>query len=376
MGGRTGPRPGGVNAPIRRCQRRSKIRPAGGRKPGHFGVWPGRGDVAHLLTRRGLHRGALRFGGRPGQAQARLPTANRPAPNAALRQRRLLSIRPDTGLALHAPQWGPSGAPGGRPENGDPLQPVDGGAGQAAAAASPRDGCQPPSSGGARLARAGLHQCVSPVENARGAYRRAAGLLPLLVDSTGIRFLGDGGWQARKQCVLGRRVRSRARTGGAQRRTAQGDSCHGHGDLRHSRGRVRPPAGRVTALSRRTRSRTMGTSAPRLRTAAAIPAAGTAPPSDAAARRSGTPKGLRHTVATTLREAGLDERTIADLLGQKHPPWRDTTAATPTLPRRTARRSWRRSGRTNRGQRLSNLPPKSVEPETEGDERRRKDRKP
>lgn len=30
-------------------------------------------------------------------------------------------------------------------------------------------------------------------------------------------------------------------------------------------------------------------------------------------------KGLRHTVATTLREAGLDERRIADLLGQKTP---------------------------------------------------------
>ncbi|MCV2871506.1 site-specific integrase [Defluviimonas sp. WL0050] len=26
---------------------------------------------------------------------------------------------------------------------------------------------------------------------------------------------------------------------------------------------------------------------------------------------------MRHTVATTLREAGLDERRIADLLGQK-----------------------------------------------------------
>ncbi|MFT5867814.1 MAG: integrase [Gammaproteobacteria bacterium] len=32
-----------------------------------------------------------------------------------------------------------------------------------------------------------------------------------------------------------------------------------------------------------------------------------------------TPKGLRHTVATTLREAGLEERQIADLLGQKTP---------------------------------------------------------
>ncbi|WP_439141929.1 tyrosine-type recombinase/integrase [Pseudooctadecabacter sp.] len=32
-----------------------------------------------------------------------------------------------------------------------------------------------------------------------------------------------------------------------------------------------------------------------------------------------TLKGLRHTVATTLREAGIDERRIADLLGQKTP---------------------------------------------------------
>lgn len=32
-----------------------------------------------------------------------------------------------------------------------------------------------------------------------------------------------------------------------------------------------------------------------------------------------TLKGLRHTVATTLREAGLDERSIADFLGQKTP---------------------------------------------------------
>jgi integrase len=32
-----------------------------------------------------------------------------------------------------------------------------------------------------------------------------------------------------------------------------------------------------------------------------------------------TLKGLRHTIATTLRAAGLDERQIADLLGQKTP---------------------------------------------------------
>lgn len=36
-------------------------------------------------------------------------------------------------------------------------------------------------------------------------YRRADGLLNLLVDSTGIEFLGDGEWQARKHGVQGRR---------------------------------------------------------------------------------------------------------------------------------------------------------------------------
>jgi hypothetical protein len=36
-------------------------------------------------------------------------------------------------------------------------------------------------------------------------YRRAAGPLNLLVDSTGIKFLGDGEWQARKHGPQGRR---------------------------------------------------------------------------------------------------------------------------------------------------------------------------
>lgn len=36
-------------------------------------------------------------------------------------------------------------------------------------------------------------------------YRRAGGPLNLLVDSTGIKFPGDGGWQARKHGVQGRR---------------------------------------------------------------------------------------------------------------------------------------------------------------------------
>jgi hypothetical protein len=38
-------------------------------------------------------------------------------------------------------------------------------------------------------------------------YRRADGPLNLLVDSTGIKFLGDGEWQARKHGVQGRRQR-------------------------------------------------------------------------------------------------------------------------------------------------------------------------
>ncbi|PSK87899.1 DDE family transposase [Limimaricola soesokkakensis] len=36
-------------------------------------------------------------------------------------------------------------------------------------------------------------------------YRRASGPLNLLVDSTGIKFLGDGEWQARKHGPQGRR---------------------------------------------------------------------------------------------------------------------------------------------------------------------------
>jgi hypothetical protein len=36
-------------------------------------------------------------------------------------------------------------------------------------------------------------------------YRRADGPLSLLVDSPGIKFLGDGEWQARKHGVQGRR---------------------------------------------------------------------------------------------------------------------------------------------------------------------------
>lgn len=54
-------------------------------------------------------------------------------------------------------------------------------------------------------------------------YRRAEGPLNLLVDSTGIKFLGDGEWQARKHGVQGPRARHCPRTNGAQ-----GSRCKVH----------------------------------------------------------------------------------------------------------------------------------------------------
>lgn len=75
-----------------------------------------------------------------------------------------------------------------------------------------------------------------------------------------------------------------------------------------------------------------------------------------------TLKGLRHTVATTLREAGLDERRIADLLGRKHRPWRGTIRGQRTLPTRTARPwpHWKK--RTEGGPKVSNLRRKASNP--------------
>ena len=40
----------------------------------------------------------------------------------------------------------------------------------------------------------------------------------------------------------------------------------------------------------------------------------------ALSKKGQTLRGLRHTLATTLRDAGQDERRITDLLGQKIPP--------------------------------------------------------
>ena len=82
-----------------------------------------------------------------------------------------------------------------------------------------------------------------------------------------------------------------------------------------------------------------------------------------------TLKGLRHTVATTLREAGLDERRIADLLGQKN----TVDGAALFAVREPCRQEPRDHGdagkkRTQGGRRLSNLPAKSVKPDPEKDQ--------
>ncbi len=70
-------------------------------------------------------------------------------------------------------------------------------------------------------------------------YRRVDGPLNLLVDSTGIKFLGDGEWQVRKH--------------GTSRRQsmAQGSSGHGHHYIRHPSGGVQPqPRRRQPRLAR------------------------------------------------------------------------------------------------------------------------------
>jgi len=72
-------------------------------------------------------------------------------------------------------------------------------------------------------------------------YRRADGPLNLLVDSTGIKFLGDGEWQARKHGIQGRRQSLPGRGLRSNRpRGAQGASGHGHRDFGHPGGGIYP----------------------------------------------------------------------------------------------------------------------------------------
>jgi hypothetical protein len=69
-------------------------------------------------------------------------------------------------------------------------------------------------------------------------YRRADGPLNLLVDSTGIKFLGDGEWQARKHGVQGRRQSLPGRRCKHRREGAQGPSGHGYSHFGHPGGGV------------------------------------------------------------------------------------------------------------------------------------------
>jgi hypothetical protein len=71
-------------------------------------------------------------------------------------------------------------------------------------------------------------------------YRRADGPVNLLVDSTGIKFLGDGEWQARKHGVQDRRQSLPGRRCKASLRGAQGPSGDGYRHLRHPGGGFSP----------------------------------------------------------------------------------------------------------------------------------------
>jgi integrase len=76
-----------------------------------------------------------------------------------------------------------------------------------------------------------------------------------------------------------------------------------------------------------------------------------------------TLKGLRHTVATTLREAGLDERRIADLLGKKTPSMARRYSRSANLADKN-RETMATLGKENarRGVECQTCPPKSVKP--------------
>jgi hypothetical protein len=71
-------------------------------------------------------------------------------------------------------------------------------------------------------------------------YRRADGPLNLLVDSTGIKFPGDGAWQARKYGVQGRRQSLPGRRCKHRREGAEDPSGHGYRHFGHSGGGVHP----------------------------------------------------------------------------------------------------------------------------------------
>lgn len=89
--------------------------------------------------------------------------------------------------------------------------PDDQGAVQTAVATNDWDGGQPAADSRSGLGGAGLFNavpllcCCQKALAVQIPYRHADGPRDLLIDSTGIKFLGDGEWQARKHGVQGRR---------------------------------------------------------------------------------------------------------------------------------------------------------------------------
>ncbi len=112
--------------------------------------------------------------------------------------------------------------PGGLLGCGDPTLSDHQGAVQAAASANDRDGVQPSQDGGAGLGSARPHHSVQVSENIgrpdslperrwppepAGRHRAMGTPLVRVTMPKGIKFLGDGEWQARKPGVQGRRAR-------------------------------------------------------------------------------------------------------------------------------------------------------------------------
>lgn len=75
-----------------------------------------------------------------------------------------------------------------------------------------------------------------------------------------------------------------------------------------------------------------------------------------------TLKGLRHTVATTLREAGLEERQIADLLGQKTPSMARHSSRSANLAQRNRETMEKLEEENERRAKIVKPFPKSVKP--------------
>ena len=136
---------------------------------------------------------------------ARCRTTNWSSYNASLRKQGSLPIRVDEDMTSCAPR---DGRPGVFSDAGHTILPGGRGPVQTAAPSDCRDGGEPAEAGGAGLAPVRDFSTLCRRRKTLAVqvpYRRTDGPLNLLVDSAGIKFLGDGEWQARKHGVQGRR---------------------------------------------------------------------------------------------------------------------------------------------------------------------------